>query len=76
MLVKMNNTKITDVHRNKLTTFLVGLVWIVVFNATFNTISVISWRAVLLVDINGTIRSRKLKKDRQFNDKKKTKDKQ
>jgi len=27
-----------------------GLVWFMVFNATFNIISVISWRSVLLVE--------------------------
>jgi hypothetical protein len=27
-----------------------GLVWFMVFNATFNNISVISWRSVLLVE--------------------------
>jgi hypothetical protein len=26
------------------------LVWLIVFNATFNNISVISWRSVLLVE--------------------------
>jgi len=31
-------------------TFSFGLVWIMVFNATFNNISAISWRSVLLVD--------------------------
>ena len=30
-----------------------GLVWFMVFNATFNNISVISWRSVLLVDETG-----------------------
>jgi energy-converting hydrogenase Eha subunit E len=29
------------------------LVWFMVFNATFNTISVISWRSVLLVEETG-----------------------
>ena len=29
------------------------LVWFMVFNATFNNISVISWRSVLLVDETG-----------------------
>ena len=28
----------------------VSLVWLMVFNATFNIISVISWRSVLLVE--------------------------
>jgi hypothetical protein len=28
---------------------MLGLVWFMVFNATFNNISVISWRSVLLV---------------------------
>jgi hypothetical protein len=27
-----------------------GLVWFILFNATFNNISAISWRSVLLVD--------------------------
>ena len=27
-----------------------GLVWYMIFNATFNNISVISWRPVLLVE--------------------------
>ena len=30
-----------------------GLVWYMVFNATFNNISVISWRSVLLVEETG-----------------------
>jgi len=30
-----------------------GLVWLVVFKATFNNISVISWRSVLLVEESG-----------------------
>jgi hypothetical protein len=30
-----------------------GLVWFMVFNATFNNISVISWRSVLLVEEDG-----------------------
>ena len=30
-----------------------GLVWFMVFNATFNHISVISWQSVLLVDETG-----------------------
>jgi len=29
---------------------ILGLVWFMVFNATFNNISVISWRSVLLVE--------------------------
>jgi uncharacterized DUF497 family protein len=29
------------------------MVWFMVFNATFNNISVISWRSVLLVDETG-----------------------
>jgi hypothetical protein len=29
---------------------MVGLVWFMVFNATFNNISVISWRSVLLME--------------------------
>jgi hypothetical protein len=33
--------------------WLVGLVWFMVFNATFNNISVISWQSVLLVDETG-----------------------
>jgi hypothetical protein len=31
-------------------TNLIGLVWFMVFNATFNNISVISWLSVLLVE--------------------------
>ena len=31
----------------------VGLVWFMMFNATFNNISVISWRSVLLVEETG-----------------------
>ena len=31
----------------------VGFVWFIVFNATFNNISVISWRSVLLVEETG-----------------------
>jgi hypothetical protein len=34
-------------------TYSFGLVWIMVFNATFNNISAISWRSVLLVDETG-----------------------
>jgi len=30
-----------------------GLVWFMVFNATFNNISAISWRLVLLVEETG-----------------------
>ena len=30
-----------------------GLVWFMVFNTTFNNISVISWRLVLLVEETG-----------------------
>ena len=30
-----------------------GLVWLMVFNATFNNISIISWRQVLLVEETG-----------------------
>jgi hypothetical protein len=30
-----------------------GLVWFIVFNATFNNISIISWRSVLLVEETG-----------------------
>jgi hypothetical protein len=33
-----------------------SLVWFMVFNATFNNISVISWRSVLLVDKTGVAR--------------------
>ena len=33
--------------------FRFGLVWYMVFNATFNNISVISWRSVLLVEETG-----------------------
>jgi hypothetical protein len=32
---------------------LVGLVWLMVFNATFNNISAISWRSVVLVKETG-----------------------
>jgi hypothetical protein len=32
---------------------IVGLVWFMVFNATFNNISVILWRSVLLVEETG-----------------------
>jgi hypothetical protein len=40
-------------HRlDKLTQWF-GLVWFMVFNATFNNISVISWRSVLLVEETG-----------------------
>jgi len=38
---------LTFIH-NLLTFKMVGLVWFMVFNATFNNISVISWRSVLL----------------------------
>ena len=34
-------------------TNLIGLVWFMVFNATFNNISVISWWSVLLVEETG-----------------------
>ena len=30
-----------------------GLVWFMVFNTTFNNISVILWRSVLLVEVTG-----------------------
>jgi hypothetical protein len=30
-----------------------GLVWFMVFNVTFNNISVISWRSILLVEETG-----------------------
>ena len=33
--------------------FKLGLVWFMVFNATFNNISIISWRSVLLVEETG-----------------------
>jgi hypothetical protein len=33
-----------------------SLVWFMMFNATFNNISVISWRSVLLVDKTGVAR--------------------
>jgi hypothetical protein len=33
-----------------------GLIWFMVFNATFNNISVISWRSVLLVEETGVPR--------------------
>ena len=33
-----------------------GLGWVMVFNATFNNISVISWQSVLLVDETGVPR--------------------
>ena len=32
---------------------LYGFVWLMVFNATFNNISAISWRSVLLVEKSG-----------------------
>jgi len=34
-------------------TIIDGLAWFMVFNATFNNISAISWRSVLLVDETG-----------------------
>ena len=37
-----------DYHRVILLFDIDGLVWFIVFNATFNNISVISWRSVLL----------------------------
>jgi hypothetical protein len=36
-----------------ITIFIGFLVWLMVFNATFNTISAISWRSVLLVEETG-----------------------
>ena len=33
--------------------WLIGLVWFMVYNATFNNISVISWLSVLLVEETG-----------------------
>jgi hypothetical protein len=33
--------------------FMYGLVWFMVFNATLNNISVISWRSVLLIEETG-----------------------
>jgi hypothetical protein len=38
-----------DQHRHRMWNYLGGL-WFMVFNATFNNISVISWRSVLLVE--------------------------
>jgi hypothetical protein len=32
---------------------LIRSVWFMVFNVTFNNISVISWRLILLVEVNG-----------------------
>jgi hypothetical protein len=37
-------------HVYNILAFLSGLVWIMVFNATFKDISVISWWSVLLVE--------------------------
>ena len=39
--------------RQNVNTFLLGLVCFMVFNVTFNNISVISWRSVLLVEETG-----------------------
>ena len=36
--------------------FTIGLVWLIVFNSTFNNISVISWWSVLLVEETGVSR--------------------
>jgi hypothetical protein len=36
--------------RSDVRNLLVGLVWFLAFNATFNSISVISWQSVLLVE--------------------------
>jgi hypothetical protein len=44
----VDNTFILTIITN-----LIGLVWFMVFNATFNNISVISWQSVLLVEETG-----------------------
>jgi hypothetical protein len=50
-------TMVTNIHNTALNTNhvlgLFGLVWCIVFNATFNNISVISWRSALLVEETG-----------------------
>jgi len=42
--------------KKKLDIHLGGLVWVMVFNATFNNISVILWWSVLLVEETGGTR--------------------
>jgi hypothetical protein len=37
-------------NTKRLKAFIVSTIWLVVFNATFNNTSVISWRSVLLVE--------------------------
>ena len=50
--VSSNNSQVNDID-NSLKTLNGGLLWLMVFNATFNNISVISWRSVLLVEETG-----------------------
>jgi len=47
------STKTIDVIYKILYKKKVVLVWFMVFNATFNKVSVISWRSVLLVEETG-----------------------
>jgi hypothetical protein len=57
--VKKSNKVWTDLSLNGATILFpgenvnIGLVWVMVFNATFNNISVISWQSVLLVEETG-----------------------
>ena len=43
--------KVADLNRLIKPQSPIGLVWFMVFNATFNNISAISWRSVLLLEI-------------------------
>ena len=50
-----------DVIGKELQHYVIGKVgWFIVFNATFNNISVISWRSVLLVEESGVPRENHL----------------
>jgi hypothetical protein len=61
VIVRYNlNSFILKIHRNIRSHFFIiryvttiGLIWFMVFNATFNNISVISWRSVLLMEETG-----------------------
>jgi short-subunit dehydrogenase len=44
----------TDVsNRSEVTIIILEMIWFIMFNATFNNISIISWRSVLLVEETG-----------------------
>ena len=45
-----NKQNPNTIYMSSVLFFTIGLVWLIVFNATFNNISVISWWSVLLVE--------------------------